>query len=137
MSISNSQSNSHKYFKVSYYFLSYFRSLFLVFVSLFTFRPNLTSIMSGLAFSFDVDHYINPFIPRSFLHLLPTPISWLLGHHSKPRPPMGSVLVWFWGFIGAFVGILVIEAVFHTEALQARGTPLVIASFVSIPYISP
>jgi hypothetical protein len=71
--------------------------------------------MCDLAFDFDVDYYINPFIPRSFLHLVPTPVSWLLGHRFKPRLPIGSVLVWFWAFVGAFAGILVVEAVFRIE----------------------
>ena len=91
------------------------------------------SSTSNLALDFDIDHYINPFIPRSFLHLLPTPISCLLGYRSKPRPPIGSVMIWFGSFIGAFCGILVVEAVFHAEAFRSHGTPLIIASFVSSP----
>lgn len=33
--------------------------------------------------------------------------------------------------MGAFSGLLVVEAVFQTKALKAEGTPMVIASFVS------
>jgi len=87
--------------------------------------------MCDLALDFDVDYYINPFIPRSFLHLIPTRVSWLLGYRSEPRLPIGSVLVWFWAFVGAFAGILVVEAVFHIETLKSHGTPVVIASFVN------
>jgi len=84
--------------------------------------------MREIAFNFDVDHYINRFIPRPRLHLLPTPISWFLGYRSSPTRPTGNVVVWFWAFIGAFAGILVVEAVFHAGTLMAHGTPTVIAS---------
>jgi hypothetical protein len=79
---------------------------------------------------FDVDHYINRFVPRPRLQLLPKPISWFLGYRSKPVPRIGNVVVWFWSFIGAFAGILVIEAVFQTKGIKDHGAPTVIASLV-------
>jgi len=38
--------------------------------------------------------------------------------------------------VGAFAGLLVVEAVFQTPGLKAEGSPMVIASFVSafLPY---
>ncbi|RFU25114.1 hypothetical protein B7463_g11226, partial [Scytalidium lignicola] len=84
--------------------------------------------MPDIPFDFDVDRYINPFVPASFVHLLPRPVSWLLGHHEKHRHPIPSPLVWFWSFLGSFTGILLIEAVFHTDALRAKGTPIIIGS---------
>ncbi|KAE9381672.1 HPP-domain-containing protein [Stipitochalara longipes BDJ] len=84
--------------------------------------------MRESTFDFDVDHYINRFVPRSRLHLLPTPISWLLGYRSKPMPRIGSALVWLWAFIGAFGGLLVVQAVFQTEGIKDHGAPTVIAS---------
>lgn len=86
--------------------------------------------MARPSFDFDLDHYINPFIPRSRLHLLPKPISWLLGYRAERSRPIGSVLVWWWAFFGAFCGILVIEAVFQTERFKMERTPVVIASLV-------
>jgi hypothetical protein len=88
------------------------------------------SSMHEPAFDFDVDHYIDRFVPRPRLYLLPTPISWILGYRSKPMPRIGSVVVWFWAFIGAFAGILVVEAVFHTKGIEDLGAPTVIASLV-------
>ncbi|KAI9650242.1 hypothetical protein NHQ30_000255 [Ciborinia camelliae] len=42
----------------------------------------------------------------------------------------GSLVIWFWAFIGAFCGIAIIEGIFHRTAyFKKRGTPLVIASF--------
>ncbi|KAK0119141.1 hypothetical protein ONS95_008003 [Cadophora gregata] len=85
--------------------------------------------MRGISsYNFDVDRYINRIVPRSRLHLLPKPISWFLGHREKPTKNVGNVVTWFWAFIGAFCGILVIEAVFQTEKLQSDGAPIIIAS---------
>jgi len=84
--------------------------------------------MTKIDFDFDIDRFINGKVPRSFIHILPRPLSWFLGYHSPSRPPIGSVLVWFWSFIGAFGGILVVEAVYHTETLRSEGTPIIIAS---------
>ncbi|KAK6586596.1 hypothetical protein PZA11_001653 [Diplocarpon coronariae] len=80
------------------------------------------------AFNFDIDRYINPFVPRSRLYLLPKPISWFLGHRGKAPAPLCDVTAWFWAFVGAFAGILAIEAVFRTERLRSDGAPIVVAS---------
>jgi hypothetical protein len=93
--------------------------------------------MRADSLNFDVDLYINRIIPPSPIHLLPKPVSWMLGYRSTPPRLIGSVLVWWWAFIGAFVGILIVEAVFNTETLQARGTPIIIASMVRCPSLLP
>jgi hypothetical protein len=87
--------------------------------------------MGAQDIEFDIDNYINRFIPRNRLRLLPKPISWFLGYRSSSPSRIGNVLVWWWAFLGAFAGILVVEAVFRTEQLQSEGTPIVIASLVS------
>jgi hypothetical protein len=79
---------------------------------------------------FDVDHYINCFVPHPRLHLLPKPISWILGYRSQPIARIGSVLIWLWAFVGAFAGLLVVQAVFQSEGIRDHGAPTVIASLV-------
>lgn len=79
---------------------------------------------------FDVDHYINRFVPRSRLHLLPRPISWFLGYRIEPMPRIGSLVVLFYAFIGAFTGLIVVQAVFQSEGIRDHGAPTVIASLV-------
>lgn len=84
---------------------------------------------------FNIDRYINRIIPRNRLYLLPKPISWILGYRDSTPPLIGNVVVWWWAFIGAFAGILIVEAVFRTEQLRSEGTPIIIASLVySHPY---
>ncbi|KAF7877574.1 hypothetical protein EAF04_001249 [Stromatinia cepivora] len=78
---------------------------------------------------FDIDQYLNRFIPSPKFYILPTPISWFLGYRSNPRPRTGSLVIWFWAFIGAFCGIAIIENIYRSAYFKERGSPLVIASF--------
>ncbi|CAG8980928.1 hypothetical protein HYALB_00003786 [Hymenoscyphus albidus] len=81
------------------------------------------------SFNFDVDDYVNRIIPRSRLHLLPKSLSRFLGYRAEPQQQVGSIFVWFWAFIGAFLGILIIETVFRAEFLASHGAPVIVASF--------
>jgi len=81
------------------------------------------------AFDFDIDTHLNRFVPRSRLYLLPKPISWFLGYRSSPQPRLGRLLINAWAGIGAFVGLIIVEAVFRTPTLQNHGSPVIIASF--------
>lgn len=88
-------------------------------------------------YDFDIDRYISRIVPRSRLHILPKPISRFLGYRSTPAPPTGNILIWCWSFIGAFCGILIVEAVFETKHFQAQGVPPVVASLVCLPLQRP
>lgn len=96
-------------------------------------RASVDKSASPALRDFDIDYYLNPFVPRPRLYLLPRPISWFLGYRKTPRKPVGSLLVHLWSFLGAFVGIAIVEAVFMTRYFEVRGTPVVIASFVCSP----
>ncbi|KAH8591404.1 HPP family-domain-containing protein [Bisporella sp. PMI_857] len=80
-------------------------------------------------FDFDIDHYLNRYVPRNRLGRLPKPISWFLGHRGKHPVEIGTLLIYFWAFVGAFAGLLVVEAVFNTPFFKNEGTPIVVASF--------
>ena len=79
---------------------------------------------------FDVDRHLNPHLPRNLIYKLPKPISRLLGYRDGPRREVGNVLVAGWAFLGGFIGIAVIEAVFMIPTIHDHGVPLLIASFV-------
>lgn len=80
---------------------------------------------------FDIDKYLNRFVPQSRLHRLPQPLSWFLGHRKTPQGKPGNVLIWIWAFIGAFTGIILIEGVVKSSPLlQSHGNVLIIGSFV-------
>ena len=82
--------------------------------------------------SFDIDRHLNAYIPPNFVHRLPKPIARFLGYRDGPRRDVGNLLIAGWAFFGAFVGIIVIEAVFMIPAIHDHGVPVVIASFVSL-----
>lgn len=87
--------------------------------------------------TFDIDNYLNRFIPRSRLYLLPKPISFWLGYRPPvsetshpPNPAVSNLLVWLFAFLGGFIGISIIENVFlRLPALDGHQVPIVIASF--------
>lgn len=78
---------------------------------------------------FDVDSYLKPYILQNPVYRLPKPLSHFLGHRVGPRTQIGNILVAGWALLGAFVGVVVIEAVFMAPIIQHHGVPLLIASF--------
>ena len=83
---------------------------------------------------FDIDKYINPFIPPSQLHRLPKPISRFLGHRAERRQSTGSIVSWAWSFVGAFSGIALIAGVFKSSAsIESHAPPIIVGSFVRLP----
>lgn len=78
---------------------------------------------------FDLDNYINSYIPASRIGRLPRPIAHFLGYRKTPKPDLPSLLIYAWAFIGAFVGILIVSALSkYAPGLQQYNPPIVIAS---------
>jgi len=84
--------------------------------------------LSPRSWNLDVDRWLNYYIPRNRVDRLPSPISRFLGHGQ--RKPIGNVLVAWWAFIGAFIGIVIVEAVLMIPEIHNHGVPIVVASFV-------
>ena len=83
---------------------------------------------------YDIDTYLNPFTPRNPLHHLPYAIAHFLGVRSSRYPQFQKqphiLLVWLWCFLGAFLGVALIEAVYQNlPLLDGKHVPVVIASF--------
>lgn len=86
---------------------------------------------------FDIDNYLNRIVPRSRLYILPKPVSHWFGFRAptegEPKaasPPTSVLLVWLFSFLGAFIGISIIENVFQNlPQLGGHSVPIVIASF--------
>lgn len=87
---------------------------------------------------FDIDNYINPFVPRNPLHLLPAWISYWFGHRAPrqshppqpPHRPFHTLILYLSVMIGAFCGVAIIESVFIAlPPLSGHTVPIVIASF--------
>lgn len=82
---------------------------------------------------FDIDEYLNPLIPRPWLHRLPQWISWGFGYRSSLPRRVPTVYVWLWTFIGAFCGVSVVQAVFErSQYFLDRHVPNIVGSFVPL-----
>ena len=81
------------------------------------------------ALHFNIDEYINPYLPHPPLDRLPTPISHFLGVRKTAKPEVPNLLVWTWAFIGAFSGLLTVQALSkYAPGLTQYNPPLIIAS---------
>lgn len=94
------------------------------------------STSKGFDFSrwhFDIDAYLNPYLPAPPWRWLPRPVSHFLGYREdQPPKAVGNLLISFWALIGAFCGVLVVaEVSLHVPSFQAHHAPIIIASFVS------
>ena len=81
------------------------------------------------ALHFNIDEYINPYLPHSPLDRLPTPIPHFLGVRKTAKPEVPNLLAWTWAFIGAFSGLLTVQALSkYAPGLTQYHPPLIIAS---------
>ncbi|RPB11535.1 hypothetical protein P167DRAFT_536693 [Morchella conica CCBAS932] len=84
-------------------------------------------------YNFDIDKHLNPYIlsgPR-LIRRFPDRIRHFLGYRNELKTEKESDLViWLLAFVGAFVGVLVLEAVFmHWPEAISLGCPIIIGSY--------
>ena len=81
---------------------------------------------------YDIDAYLNPITPHNPFRHLPRPISHWFGYrppNSNPRKPH-ILVVWAFCFIGAFLGVALVEGVYlHLPLLSGHRVPVIIGSF--------
>ncbi|KAI1142611.1 HPP family-domain-containing protein [Hypoxylon sp. FL0543] len=79
---------------------------------------------------FEIDQYLNPWLPAAPWKRVPYPVAHFLGHRPQPQRPLGNVAMVFWAFIGVFCAITIIEVLSHAiPSFQAHGSPIIIGSF--------
>ncbi|TLD19094.1 hypothetical protein PspLS_09957 [Pyricularia sp. CBS 133598] len=81
---------------------------------------------------FNIDSYLNPWIPRNPSHRLPYPLARFVGHRHPDRPQkaVGNLIYIFWAFIGVFASMLLILGVnHHVGEFRAHNAPMIVASF--------
>ncbi|KAF2841442.1 HPP family protein [Patellaria atrata CBS 101060] len=77
----------------------------------------------------DVDYYINPYIPSSQLRRLPTLLSRFLGYRENTTQDVGNILIWFWSAVGTFCGLTLVAGVFmNGPAWHSHHPPALVAS---------
>ncbi|KAL0262110.1 hypothetical protein SLS55_003547 [Diplodia seriata] len=77
---------------------------------------------------FDIDQYLNRFVPRNRINRLPKPLSRFLGYREKPAPPIGNIIQATWALVGAFCGLTVVTAVYKFGPGIAKYNPPVIVA---------
>ncbi|RMJ26351.1 HPP family [Aspergillus sp. HF37] len=92
--------------------------------------PHTKSWLDYHRWHFDIDRYINPWLPAPRWHRLPGPIARFFGHrHEEPRA-MGNILIALWTLVTVFCGVSIITSVtMRVPAFQNHGAPDVIPSF--------
>lgn len=91
--------------------------------------------MRHRTWDFDIDRFLNPFIPPPPWKYLPYPLAHFLGYRRTRRRPSGNLMPVFWAFIGIFSTILLIEAVsYQIPSFRARRVPTIVGSFVRLQH---
>ncbi|KAK6833854.1 Transmembrane protein [Apiospora arundinis] len=79
---------------------------------------------------FDIDAYLNPYLPSPPWKRLPRFLTHFVGYRSRPQQPIGNLPMIAWAFVGVFAALSIIEVVGrHVESFGAKGAPLIIGSF--------
>ena len=83
---------------------------------------------------FDIDAYLNPYLPSPPWKQLPRFLAHFVGYRPRPQQPIGNLAMIAWAFIGIFASLSIIEVVGrHVASFGAKGAPLIIGSFVCPP----
>lgn len=82
--------------------------------------------------NFDIDRYLNPFVPAPRWHLIPRPVAYILGYRDRPPKPIGNILIALWSLVGAFCGVALVASVSkRVPSFEARDATVIVGSFVS------
>ncbi|KAI1829955.1 hypothetical protein DTO013E5_5423 [Penicillium roqueforti] len=80
--------------------------------------------------NFDIDRYLNPFVPAPRWHLVPRPVAYMLGYRDRPPKPLGNIVVAFWASIGAFCGVALVASVSkRVPSFKAHDATTILGSF--------
>ena len=89
----------------------------------------MPSKMASELLDFDMDRYLNPWLPRNRVGYLPAPISRFLGYRKDTYKEPPALVQWFSAFVGAFIGILLIGAIFrYAPGVVDKHPPIIVAS---------
>lgn len=78
---------------------------------------------------FDIDRYLNPWIPSNKLSALPKPVSRFLGYRAEPTSEIPALYQWPITFVATVAGLCLASGVLQfAPGLQAWNPPVIIAS---------
>ncbi|KAI1090016.1 HPP family-domain-containing protein [Rostrohypoxylon terebratum] len=80
--------------------------------------------------NFEIDDYLNPWLPAAPWKRVPYPIAYFLGYRPVPQKPLGNIAMIFWAFIGVLCSLIVIEFAGRAiPSFEGHGAPIIIGSF--------
>ncbi|WQF82159.1 hypothetical protein CDEST_07173 [Colletotrichum destructivum] len=80
--------------------------------------------------NFDIDRFLNPFIPPPPWQHLPYPIAHFFGHRRSKPSNVGNLVPIFWACIGVFCGVAVVAIVSRQiPVFKEHGAPIIVGSF--------
>lgn len=86
---------------------------------------------------FDIDRFLNPFVPPPPWKYLPYPISHFFGYRKSKPQNVGNLVSIFWACVGVFCGVAVVSIVSRQiPSFRDHGAPIIVGSFVSISPLS-
>ncbi|KND90043.1 Transmembrane protein [Tolypocladium ophioglossoides CBS 100239] len=86
--------------------------------------------MRHRAWNFNIDRFLNPFVPPPPWRYLPYPVARFFGYRKTKPQETGNLMPVFWAFIGIFCAILLIEAVSkRVPSFESHGAPIIVGSF--------
>lgn len=89
----------------------------------------MPSRMASELLDFDMDRYVNPWIPHNRVSYLPAPISRFLGYRKDAYKEPPVLVQWFSAFVGAFIGILLVGVIFkYAPGVANHHPPVIVAS---------
>ncbi|KAK2028427.1 HPP family protein [Colletotrichum zoysiae] len=79
---------------------------------------------------FDIDRFLNPFIPHPPWECVPYPIAHFFGYRKVKPSNVGNIVSILWACIGVFCGVAIVAIVSrHIPIFREHGAPIIVGSF--------
>ena len=79
--------------------------------------------------NFDIDHFLNPYVPRNRLDLVPRPIAHFLGYRTHTPKEPSHLVSWILTFFATVAGLCLVGGVYnYAPAVAKYNPPALVAS---------
>lgn len=80
-------------------------------------------------FNFDIDRYLNPYIPHNRLYILPRPLQHFLGYRKDPHIEPPAAVQWLLTFVACLAGLCLVGGTYaFAPGIAKYHPPVIIAS---------
>ncbi|KAI1633236.1 HPP family protein [Biscogniauxia mediterranea] len=92
-------------------------------------QSSSSSSSSPIPWNFDIDKYLNRFIPQPSWRSIPYPLAYFMGYRRGDPKVRGNLLVTLWAFVGVFCSLVLIQVISDQIPDVADHGLSIIASF--------